>query len=212
MRNMKLILTAFAAIFILSCTSTQVISSYKDEKTPAIDYKKILVFGIFPQKERALRQETENRLAIRLKDLGYNAVTAMDEYGPKAFEKIEEAKLTDMVKSGGYDAIITTALLDTKNDQIYQQGTVRTQPVAVVYDRFGRYSSTIYDRVYEPGYYTNSTNYVLETNLYNVSTGNLVYSVQTQANNPSSAGSLANDNSKQIVKDLREKGVLIKKS
>jgi len=212
MKNMKLMLTAFAAMFILSCTSTQVISSYKDEKTAATDYKKILVFGIFPQQERALRQETENRLADRLKDLGYNAVTAMDEYGPKAFENIEEAKLTEMVKSGGYDAVITTALLDTKDDQVYQQGNVRYQPVGATYDRFGRYSSTIYSRVYEPGYYTTSTNYVLETNLYNVITGNLVYSVQTKAYNPSSAGSLASDNSKQIVKDLREKGVLIKKS
>ena len=211
MKKMKLIFTAFAAMFILSCTSTQVISSYKDEKTAAIDYKKILIFGIFPQKERGLRQETENHLASRLKDLGYNALTAMDEYGPKAFEKIEEAKLTEMVKSGGYDAIITTALLDTKDDKVYQQGTVRYQPVGETYDRFGRYSSTIYSRVYEPGYYTTSTNYVLETNLYTVSSGRLVYSVQTKAYNPSSAGSLANDNSKQIVKDLREKGVLIKK-
>ena len=212
MKNIKLILSAFAAMFILSCTSTQIISSYKNEKAPATDYKKILVFGIFPQKERGLRQETENRLATRLKDMGYNALTAMDEYGPKAFEKIEEAKLTEMVKSGGYDAIITTALLDTKDDQVYQQGTVRYQPVGETYDRFGRYSSTIYSRVYEPGYYTTSTNYVLETNLYNVNTGKLIYSVQTKVNNPSSAGSLASDNSKQIVKDLKEKGVLIKKS
>lgn len=199
-------------MFILSCTSTQVISSYKDEKAVATDYKKILVFGIFPQKERALRQETENRLAARLQALGYNAVTAMSEYGPKAFEKIEEDKITETVKSGGYDAVFTTALLDTKNDQIYQQGTVRYQAVGATYDRFGRYSSTIYNRVYDPGYYTTSTNYVLETNLYNVASGNLVYSVQTKAYDPSSAGSLASDNSKQIVKDLREKGVLIKKS
>ena len=211
MKYLKFLMPVFALIFLFSCTSTQVISSYKDEKAPAKQYKKILVLGIFQQKERSVKQETEKQLADRLNSLGYNAVTAMDEYGPKAFEKIPEDQITEKVKSAGYDAVITTAVLDTKKEERYQPGNVRYQPVGMYYNRFGRYYSTIYNRVYDPGYYTESTNYFLETNMYDVNSGDLVYSVQTKAFDPSSTSSMAGDNSKTIVKDMTQKGVLIKK-
>lgn len=204
-------LPVLAGAMLISCTSSQVISSYKDEKAPVKDYKKILVLGIFQQKDRGVKQETEMQLADRLKDLGYNAVTAMDEYGPKEFEKVPEEQVAEKLRSSGFDAVITTALLDKKNAQNYQQGTVRYQPVGVRYDRFGRYYSTVYDRVYDPGYYTTSTDYILETNLYDIASGNLVYSGQTKSFDPASSAALANDNSKRIVQDLKTKGVLTKK-
>lgn len=211
MKYIKLIIPALAAIMLFSCNSTQVISSYQDSKVPVKNYNRILVLGIFQQKDRAMRQETENQLASRLKGLGYNAVTAMDEYGPKAFDKIPEDQIADKVKSGNYDAVITTALLDKKKAENYQPGRVSYQPVGVYYNRFGRYYSTVYDRVYDPGYYTTSTDYYLESNLYDGPSGDLVYSVQTKAFDPSSASSLANDNSKRIVKDLQSKKILVKK-
>ena len=211
MKNMKWILAAFTALLMVSCSNTQVVSSYKDEKAPVRNYKKILVLGIFQQKDRSVRQETEVQLADRLKDLGYNAVTAMDEYGPKAFEKFTEEQIAEKLKSSSFDAVLTTALLDEQKKENYQQGTVRYQPVTY-YNRLGRYYTTVYDRVYEPGYYTTSTDYFLESNLYDIATGNLVYSVQTKSFDPSSAAGLANDNSKKIVKDLQAKGVLSKRS
>lgn len=211
MKNIKWIIAVIAMFTIISCNSTQVISSYKNEKVAAKDYKKILVLGIFQPKERSLRHETEIQLVNRLKNEGYNAVSAMDDFGPKAFEKVSEDQLAAQLKNSGYDAVITTALLDKKKDKSYQQGNTRLQPIGVYYNRFGRYYSTVYDRVYEPGYYTTSTDYFLESNLYDIDTGDLVYSVQTKSYDPSSATSLASENSKKIVKDLKDKGVLVKK-
>jgi hypothetical protein len=211
MKYLKILIPAFGLIFLFSCTSTQVVSSYKDESAPAKQYKKILVLGLFQQKERSVKQETEKELADRLTGLGYTAITAMDEYGPKAFEKIAEDQITEKVKADGYDAVITTAVLDTKKEERYQPGNVRYQPVGVYYNRFGRYYSTVYNKIYDPGYYTESTNYFLETNMYDVKSGNLVYSVQTKAFDPSSTKNMAGDNSKTIVKDMTEKGILIKK-
>ena len=211
MKNVKWFIGALAVFTIISCNSTQVISSYKDDKVAAKDYKKILVLGIFQQKERSLRQEAETQLVNRLIEQGYNATSAMQDFGPKAFEKISEDQLAANLKSSGYDAVITTVLLDKKDEENYQQGISRIQPVGIFYNRFGRYYSTIYDRVYQPGYYTTSTDYFLESNLYDIASGNLLYSVQTKSFDPSSATALASDNSKKIVKDLKEKGVLVQK-
>ena len=211
MNNLKWLIGAVAVFTIISCNSTRVIYSYKDEKVAAKDYKKILVLGIFQQKERALRQEAETQLVNRLKDEGYNAVSAMDDFGPKAFEKVTEDNLAEKLKSSAYDAVITTALLDKTKEENYQQGTSSIQPIGVYYNRFGRYYSTVYDRVFQPGYYTTSTDYFLESNLYDIKSGKLIYSVQTKSYDPSSNMSLAIDNSKKIVKDLKEKGVFVKK-
>jgi len=211
MKNLKWIIGAAAIFTIISCNSTQVISSYKDEKVNAKDYKKILVLGIFQQKERSLRQEAETQLVNRLRGQGYNAVAAMDDFGPKAFEKVSEDQLAANLKTSGYDAVITTALLDKTKEENYQPGNSRLQPIGIYYNRFGRYYSTVYDRVYTPGYYTTSTDYFLESNLYDIKSGDLIYSIQTKSYDPSSATSLASDNSKKVVQDLKDKGVFVKK-
>ena len=211
MKNLRWFIGALAVFSTISCNSTHVVSSYKDEKVEAKDYKKILVLGIFQQKERALRQEVETQLVNRLVQQGYNATSAMADFGPKAFEKVTEDQLAATLKTSGYDAVITTALLDKKKEKNYQQGTSRLQPVGVYYNRFGRYYSTVYDRVYSPGYYTTSTDYFLESNLYDIATSNLLYSIQIKSFDPSSATSLASENSKTVVKDLINKKVLIKK-
>ena len=83
------------------------------------DFKKILVLGIFQQKERSLRQEAETQLVNRLIEQGYNATSAMKDFGPKAFEKVTEDQLAANLKTSGYDAVITTALLDKKDEENY---------------------------------------------------------------------------------------------
>ncbi len=120
MKNLKWLTGAFAIFSVISCNSTQVISSYKDKKAVAKDYKKILVLGIFQPKERGLRQEAETQLVSRLKDQGYNAVSAMEDFGPKAFDKVAEDQLAAKLKLTGYDAVITTALLDKTKEENYQ--------------------------------------------------------------------------------------------
>jgi len=203
--RMAVLLAAFSAV---SCTSTQVISSWKADQLPATDYKKILVMGIINEKDRTLRIDLENEVVAKLKAQGYNAVSALNEHGPKAFTKMEEDEIASNVKASGYDAVITTVLLDKTKDQNYRPGDVRYRPVGVYYNRFGRYYSTIYDRVYTPGYYTTSTNFFLESNMYDVVTGDLVYSVQGKAFDPSSSAVLSSDYAKTLVNDMKKNGLI----
>lgn len=205
---MKKLLFILPAILLIlaSCSSTQIISSWKADDAVRRPFKKIMVLGILGQKDRVLRQNLEDQLVSNLNNQGYSAVSALKEYGPKAFEKVKEEDIADKLKASGYDAVITTVLLDKSKDDSYQQGNVSYQPVGI--RRFGRYYTTIYDRVYEPGYYTSSTNYFLESNLYDIASGNLVYSAQGKAVDPSSLATLGKDYGKGLVKDLKTKNVL----
>lgn len=205
---MKKILLIIPVILLMlaSCNSTRITSSWKSDDAPKQSYKKIMVLGILNQKDRTLRTELEKQLVNELKADGYTAVSAMEEYGPKAFDKVKEDDIAAQLKSSGYDAVMTTVLLDKSKEQYYQPGTVSYQPIGI--RRFGRYYATIYDRIYDPGYYTNSTQYFLESNLYDIGTGDLIYSVQSKAVDPSSIEGLGKDYSKKITKDLRNKSVL----
>jgi hypothetical protein len=205
MKKLSILLPAIL-LLLASCNSTKITSSWKSDEAPQKSYKKIMVLGILNQKDRTLREQLEKQLAANLSNNGYTAVSAMDEYGPKAFEKIKEEDIAQKLKSSGYDAVITTVLLDKSKDQYYQPGRVSYQPIGI--RRFGRYYTTIYDRVYDPGYYTNSTEYFLESNMYDIQSGDLVYSVQSKAVDPSSVSTLGRDYGKRIAKDLKEKQVL----
>ena len=208
---MKTLIAILATgIIISSCSNTQVISSWKSEQAPAQAYKKVLVMGIFNQKNRALRGLIENTMVGQLENLGYHAVSALDVFGPKAFQKMSEDSIASELVNSGYDAVITTSLLDKSKEEHYTPGNVQYHPIGIYYNRFGRYYATIYDRIYQPGYYTSTTNFFLETNLCNLNSKELIYSVQGKTFSPSSSTELSRGYVKEIIKDMKLKGVLTK--
>lgn len=207
---MKSIIALIISGFLWSsCSNTLVVSSWKSDQTVSSNYKNIIVLGIINQKDRSLRVELENSMVKQLRSLGYHAISAMDKFGPNSFKKVNEDSIASELVNSGFDAVITTTLLDKSKEHSYNPGNISYQPLGIYYNRFGRYYTTIYDRVYMPGYYTTQTNFFLETNLYDLSTKELVYSVQGKSFDPSSASALSTDYSKAIVKDMKSKGILI---
>lgn len=206
MKKIKLIGASLFLLILMSCNSTKVTSSWQANDATQNNFHKIIVYGIFNQKDRTMRETVENELVAQLNSLGYNAVSALAEFGPKAFAKVKEDDIANELKTSGFDAVITTTLLNKDKQRDYTPGNVSYTPIGV--RRFGRYYSTIYDRVYQPGYYTTSTNYFLESNLYNLNTSEIKYSVQSKTFDPSSSAQLADDYGKKVIKDMKKKGIL----
>jgi len=198
-------------VLMAACTSSKVTSSWKDPAASKdlTQFKNILVVGMQPN-NRQLKEEMENYLTEDLKKKGVTATASFDAFGPKAFAKQTDDQIADMVRKKGYDGVITIALLDKQNEKSYVPGNVNYTPVGVYYSRFGRYYSTIYDRIYTPGYYSTSTDYFWETNFYDARADKLVYSAQSKSFDPSSITSMSKDYGKLIVTDLTEKGLIDK--
>lgn len=204
----KIFVILIAGFFLNACSNTQVVSSWKAENIAGPKYRKVMVLGIFNQKDRALRSQIETEMVSRLKGLGYDAVSAMEQFGPNAFKKMSEDSIASQLTNSGFDAVITTSLLDKSKSEHYTPGNLQYHPIAIYYNRFGRYYGTIYDRIYQPGYYTSTTNFFLETNMYDLSRKELVYSVQGKTFDPSSTSALSSGYLKAIIKDMKAKGVL----
>jgi hypothetical protein len=130
------------------------------------------------------------------------------EYGPKAFDNMTEEAAIEKLKNSGIDAVLTVVLLDKEKEKRYHPGYAYYSPYGFYYNRFWGYRTTLYRRIYEPGYYVSNTKYFWESNFYDMNTQKLVYSVQTQSFDPASSESLAHEYGQLIVKDMVKNKVL----
>jgi len=205
-----IIFIAATALISASCNNTQLLSSWKSPNSNATidNYHKILVIGLAGSKDRELRETVENAVAKKLQDKGVNVETSTHAYGPRSFRTMSEDDAVKMVNDNGFDGVMTVALLDKNQERNYTPGYISRTPYAIVRNRwYGNYS-VLYDRVYNPGYYTTTTDYTLEANLYKTKGDRLIYSAQARTFDPNSASDLAGNFSKTLVQDMLAKGVI----
>jgi hypothetical protein len=195
-------------LMIVGCTSSKITTSWKAENTTPQKYNKILVLGLIREVDRTLQQNMENHMVGDLKALGYNTVSSLTEFGPKVFDKMDEDAAIDKLKNSGIDAVITIVMLDKQKEQKYITGSTYYTPYSYYYNRFWGYRSTLYRRIYEPGYYITETKYFWESNLYDMATQKLVYSVQTESFDPVNSESMGHEYGLMIVKDMVKQNVL----
>ena len=97
---------------VTACNTSKITTSWKAENTVPQKYNKILVLGLIREADRTLQENMENHFVGDLQELGYNAVSSLKEYGPKAFDKMDEEAAISKLKNSGVDAVITIVLLD----------------------------------------------------------------------------------------------------
>ena len=209
---MKKIIYAVIIFLIIAtgCKSSKITSSWKTQEVQTYGYNKVLVLGIVRDSDSTIQENMENHFVGDLLDLGYNAVSSMQEYGKKAFDGIDEETALDMLHKKGVDAVITIVLLDKAKETKYIPETIGYSSQGTYYQSFWGYRSYRYDRIYEPGYYVTDTKYFWESNFYAVNTPKLIYSVQTQSFEPSTTESMAHEYGRTIVKNMMKQKVLVK--
>ena len=206
----KLILVLSAYLLAAGCSTTRITHSWKAGNTTARSFNKILVLGLNGEKDIRVRESMENHLAGDLKDAGFTAVSAVQEFGPKAFSDMTEKEAIGKLENSNIDAVLTIVMLDKSKEKHYVPGNIYYSPYIVYHRRFWGYYTTIHQRIYTPGYYTTNTRYFWESNLYDVKKGGLLYSVQTESFDPASTETLAHEYGKLIVNDMIHKSVLSK--
>jgi len=201
----------FALMFIMtvvSCSSSsRITSSWKEPSLVAVSYKKVLVIAL-SQADNALKEQMEKHLIGDLESHGIQAISAYQQYGPKAFENMSEQAALEKIKNTGVDAILTIVLLDKSKERDYITGHISFTPYTAYYNQFWGYYSTLHAHVYLPDYYVTNTEYFWESNLYDASSKRLVYSVQTKSFNPANSQALAHEYGLLIIHNMLKQGVI----
>lgn len=201
---MKRLVNILAVIFIMNilwgCSSTKVTATWKADDFSSKSFNKILVIGLTSKKNA--RSTFEYNLVDQMEEEGYNAYPSISVLllKKKPTEEDKE-KLRSLLLSDGYDAVITISLLDVNESTHYVPGSSYYIPGSY-YNRFGPYYYNNYYRVHEPGYYTKSVKVFLETNLYDLSDGALVWSAQSETVDPANPEKMADEYAIALVREL----------
>jgi hypothetical protein len=207
MKNFIMLVVLFASA---SCSTMRLTSSWKSETLKPVKYNKILVLGLIRDADRSIQENMEQHLADDLIAQGISATTSLKEFGPKAFENLDEAAAIDKLKNLGIEAVITIVLLDKQKERNYIPDNINYSPYGFYYNHFWGYRTALYQRIYEPGYYVTNTKYFWESNFYEMSKKQLLYSVQTQSFDLDNSNKLGHQYGQLIVNDMIKKGVVIK--
>ncbi len=192
-------------LLLASCSTSRITDSYTNNRNTA-PAKRILVLGLFSEKNNRAKHAMESELANDLNRLGYNAVTASDEFGAAAFRGMTEGEAIQKLQDEGIQNVVTITLVNKDKQKRYVPSTYGYNPGFWGY--YSYYSPWAYHPYYSPGYTETNTSYVFETNLYDVSNNQLIYSAESKTVDAGSMAALANDYARSVVRDMKKKNVL----
>ena len=81
-----------------------------------------------------------------------------------------------------------------------------------MYGSYYGYYNHYYPQVYSPGYYSTDKTYYIESNFYDLELDQLLWSIQSEAYNPTSLESWFKKYSYNLIKLQKEEGLITKKS
>lgn len=204
----------FLLIFILAgCSATRVTGVWKKSDFLGGPYENILVVGL--TKDESNRSIWEDIMAQQLRKNGVNALTSSTCF--PGDEDITKDEILEYVKKQGIGAVLLTRMVDVREEKAYYpptggyyDGYYRGYYYGGPYHRYYNHFGSFYDRVYTPGYTTTFTTVLLETNLFDTGSQQLVWSMSSDTFDPDSTNKLAESVSRKVLDALQDSGMIRK--
>jgi hypothetical protein len=186
-------------LFLVSCASSKVTSTWTDPKYRGSQYSSLLVIGA-AEKEN-IRRSFEKKFVEKLEAAGVKAVGSSSVMSKD--EKIDKETILAVVEKTGADGVLLTHLVSVKDKEV-PSPSVSYQPAAdypygltpEIFSATGSGSDS--------QYYSTRVKVRLETNLYDVKTEQKVWSARSTTLNPKSTTALIDSVIDVLVKDLKQ--------
>ncbi len=207
MKPFKKILPVLVALGMLSsCTGTKMLETWTNESYEGSEVGKIAVLTIHPRLD--VRKTQQAYLVSMLEEEGYEAVGGLELFSPEFIPTAENMEaFQSKLLAEGVDQVLTVSLLDVEKSRTYVPGQTNVVP-RVYYNPFGRYFVRTYQRVYEPGYYREDAEAILETKLFDVDSGELIWTGQSATPQMNSNQAFARDAARGILQALSRERIL----
>ena len=200
-RNPIRYLSIIICILLLSCTTTKLLSSWKDRSYKGGPVARVMVVGVSDKQNT--RTMFEDLFAKEFEKNGVKTVSsiAVTPSGTELNkETIKKAAVERNIKS-----VFVTHLVGVKDKALYHPPPVGGYPH---YSRFSDYYSSVYAYTHTPGYYTQHKLVRLESNLYDVESEKLIWSAQSETVDPGSINDVVKSLGGSVMRDLRKKGLI----
>lgn len=194
-----------ASFLINSCATKDIVRDWNSDEEQKQNVESIMIMGLVNQV--SLRSDTEYEMADAARKIGLKPTISMTMFPPqlgKPFDDTERVK--ERLQERGIDAILTVAIIDIKAERYV--GPEKTYVPLVYYDRFTNYYYRTGVVVYKPGYFTLQTRYFLETNLFEIKSGKLIWSGRSYAFDPQDLKRFLPKYAKRLFKELRKTDIM----
>ena len=202
---MKIKHLIFLVVLLQGCVSSQMLFTWVTEEPLEGPYSNVMILGLV--NNVGLRNDVESEFVYAAQKIKLKVGNGMSMFPPemgKPFDDIERTKAR--LREKGYDAVLTTAVIDVRAER-YVAPEANYEPM-VFYDRFRNYYYRTYELVYRPGYVSVSSSYYLETNLYDLKTGLLIWSGRSKVFEHAEMNDFLQGYSYDIFRELTDKKII----
>ncbi|QSW89486.1 MULTISPECIES: hypothetical protein [Flavobacterium] len=207
----KYLISLLVILSFSNCGSnTAIVNSWRDPKLTVAQehFKKVLVVVLV--KDEASRRIAENRIAAS------NPVFKTSyQYLNEAKQLTKEQKLK-ILQDENFDGVVTMRLVSTEKETTYVPGTYTGMyyggfdglDTGVYGYGFGNWYGMYAPNFYDPGYYQETTYYMVETNVFSLKENKLIWTGTTKSDYVTDIGQTVDAIMQAVVKEMRKDGSL----
>jgi hypothetical protein len=208
--KLKNLFILLVALTLSACGPTQKITNSWIAPDPGgnAPYKSIFVMALTQIQGNSF--SVEDRMAGVIASRGQKVVVSSAVF-PPSFSNSENFTQEDMaaaIKRTGCDAVFVIAVLDVHSVESYQPGRAYYPMSYGMYGSYYGYYHHYSPMLYSPGYYTTDKTYYIETNFYDLEQDRLLWSIQSEAYNPTSIDSWFDTYSRDLLNELKAEGLI----
>ena len=186
------------------CGSTiKVTDSWIDANREGQRVQSIMVLGV--AKETTSRRMFEDEFVQELQARGVNAIVSYRLLNGELTKQM----IDDAVTDAGVTTIMVTRSVDKKKETVYTPGTTTVYGgYPGYYGSYYGYYNHGYSAVSSPGYVSEWITYVLESNLYDIATEELIWTARTEIDDPSSIAKAVDALTVVLTRDMQSHGLI----
>lgn len=197
------VLVLLAATALGCASTTRFVSTWQEPtaQAGALAGKKVAVFTI--SDNQAMRRVTESVMAREITERGAQGVAGNTLMS--AEETRDQAAAAAKLRQGGFGAVVTMRGVGTRERTNYNPGTLWIDPG---YQSWGGYWTASWAHVYTPGYMAMEMTVMIETLIYDLETGQLLWAGRSDTTDPSSVEQMIEQLASELDGELAKSGLL----
>lgn len=224
-------LLSAALLLITSCSPQIRLTSSWANKQANLKKSPVIMVLVLGKANSTIRQDVENNMVERLKKEGYKAVPASEIIQPGVV-KHDSAELVNILRKNNIDMLLTNAVVSRTENERFIPGAIQSADIVVPaggaanaynpyngaylgYNSYYSYYNTnnsyqIIEAPKTPGTTVTDVYIVIESNLYNVATPELIWHGQTTSYTKQPSSGEINTFSKEVITDITKNKLLLK--
>jgi len=202
---------------LTACTSTAVTGSWKNPDYSGTP-RQIYIVGA--SKQDTSRRIFEDEFRRQLQAYGVTGIASYKDLA--APQNATKEAIAERVRKNGADSVLMARIIGKRTEEVVNPGRIsgyetgpsyaypnpRYYAPAPYYRNWGSYYDRRFEATYEPPTVTEFQVVTIEANLYDVKSGELIWSAQLDTVVEANTQKLITDFVTTVSKDLRQKGVL----